>query len=208
MTIRGSFGLPQPTPRYKVSPNPVVGISSITAINYDLTGGTISSNEPDTDLGGSASVAIWNGSSVPQTETTTLTASTSRTSSWSDSLKVNISTRQTSFKCDVPLFAEGKIQVTATASNTYTWGGSETVADTYQTTCPVTVPQNDGVQVNMFATRSSINVPYTVNATLHLAYGSTSESSSGMGSYTGVYTGVNSHDFNYDFEPYTKSSPN
>jgi len=134
---------------------------------------------------------------LPNAQTSTISGSTSvsHTSAWSDSLAVKVGVK-TSFKCGVPLLAEGKVDVSLEVSNTYTWSGSETRTITWSFSTPVTVlPGMEGV-VLASATISTIAVPYTLTGTFIFRSGKRMP-----GQIKGLYTGTNSHDFKVNFHP-------
>lgn len=136
---------------------------------------------------------VTNHSSVSQTSIINGSATISETSGWSDSLGIKVGVK-TSFKTGIPFFAEGKIEVSAEVSNTYTWNGSTTQSKTWGFSCPVNVPPHSQIVGLVSATVSTIAVPYTLKGTfVH---------KSGLrvpGEIKGIYTGSNSHDLTITF---------
>ncbi len=114
--------------------------------------------------------------------------SVEQTSSWSDSLGITVGV-STSFACGVPLLAEGKVEVSVEANNTYTWSGSQTRSRSWSWSAPVTVAAGSVASVVVSTTLSTIAVPYTLTGTVVFASGARMP-----GSVTGLYTGTNSHD--------------
>ena len=131
---------------------------------------------------------LMNGSSVPQTNSISGSVSISETSGWSDSLGFKIGVK-TSFNTGIPYVADGKVDVSAEISNTYTWNGSTTKTKTWGFNSPVTVPPYTVINAIVSATVSTIAVPYTLKGTFVHESGARVP-----GDIKGIYTGSNSHD--------------
>lgn len=174
-----------------VDPDPIVDVAEISSIAYDLGAAQILGSSP-ADL---YSEQVKNMMANPQTSTISGSVSVSETSGWSDALGVKIGV-QTSFKCGVPVLAEGKVQVDVQVSNTYTWSGSQTRTKTWAFETAVTVDPGQQGLVLVSATMSTIVVPYTLTGTVIHKSGTRTP-----GQIMGQYTGTNSHDLTVTFQP-------
>ncbi len=133
--------------------------------------------------------------STPSAQESTIAGSESveETKGWSDSLGITVGV-STSFECGVPLVAEGKVDVSVEANNTYTWNGSITTHKEWSWSTPVAVPPGGNASVVIAATLSTIAVPYTLTGTVVFSSGTTMP-----GTVRGLYTGTNSHDLTVDY---------
>lgn len=131
---------------------------------------------------------VTNNTHTDQTSTIEGSESVEETSGWSDSLGITIGV-STSFECGVPLVAEGKVDVSVEANNTYTWNGSETKSKAWSWSAPITVPPSSTASVIVSTTLSTIAVPYTLAGTVVFKSGVRMP-----GHIKGLYTGTNSHD--------------
>jgi hypothetical protein len=136
---------------------------------------------------------VTNHTTSPQTSTISGSQAVTETSGWSDSLGISVGVK-TTFECGVPLVAEGKVEVSATASNTYTWNGSESRSKTWSWSTPVTVPPGGVSSVIVGAMMSTMAVPYTLSGTVVFTSGVQMP-----GHVKGLYTGTNSHDLTATF---------
>jgi Clostridium epsilon toxin ETX/Bacillus mosquitocidal toxin MTX2 len=161
----------------------------ITSIVYDLANAKTLHN-------GSSDLyrqTVRNDSGVQQSSSISGTASVAETSGWSDALAVKVGVK-TTFTTGIPFVFEGKVEVSAEVSNTYTWNGSETKTKTWGFNTPVNVPAHTIVVGLVSATLSTIAVPYTLTGTFTLKSGQKVP-----GQVKGIYTGSNSHDLTITF---------
>lgn len=162
--------------------DPVVGYTTITSVVYDLPTALVT-NSPPTAL---LTVPLVN--STPQTQPYTVNRSISvtQTSGWSDALGLEIGAK-TNFKVQYPFIAEGKVEVSASITNTFTWNSSTATTESWDVTAgPVEVPSGQTIIATISATSSSISVPYTLTGTLTLQSGAQVP-----GQIRGTYNGVN-----------------
>ncbi|MGV1009813.1 MAG: ETX/MTX2 family pore-forming toxin [Dermatophilaceae bacterium] len=143
---------------------------------------------------------VRNSTQTEQTPTIEGSESLEQTSSWSDSLGITVGV-STSFACGVPLVAEGKVDVSVEANNTYTWSGSETKSKTWSWSAPLTVPPSATASVIVSTTLSTIAVPYTLSGTFVFKSGTQMP-----GKVHGLYTGSNSHDLTVTYATLTPGS--
>jgi hypothetical protein len=136
---------------------------------------------------------VTNRTTSAQTSTVSGSETVTETSGWSDSLGFKVGVK-TSFETGIPFVAEGKVEVSAEVSNTYTWNGSQSTAKTWAFSTPVTVPPGGVSSVIITATMSTIAVPYTATGTAVFKSGAKV-----AGQITGLYTGTNSHDLTVTF---------
>jgi hypothetical protein len=156
----------------------------IQQISYDVTAAQILKSGP-AEL---YRQTVRNSSTVDQTSTIEGSESVEQMSGWSDSLGITVGVA-TSFACGVPLVAEGKVDVSIEANNTYTWSGSETRNKTWSWSVPINVPPGSTSSVIVSTTMSTIAVPYTLTGTYVFQSGTRVP-----GTMRGLYTGTNSHD--------------
>jgi hypothetical protein len=161
----------------------------IRSIDYDVTHAQVLKAGP-AEL---YRQTVTNRTTSAQSSTIAGSETVTETSGWSDSLAIKVGVK-TSFKCGIPLIADGKVEVSAEVSNTYTWSGSESRAKTWSFSTPVTVPPGGVSTVIVSATLSTIAVPYTARGTAVFRSGEKVD-----GQITGLYTGTNSHDLTVTF---------
>ena len=168
----------------------------IQQISYDVTAAAILKSGP-AEL---YRQTVRNMTTVDQTSTIEGSESIEQMSGWSDSLGITVGVA-TSFACGVPLVAEGKVDVSVEANNTYTWSGSETRNKTWSWSVPVNVPASSTSSVIVSTTMSTIAVPYTLTGTFVFQSGARMP-----GTMRGLYTGTNSHDLTVTYATLTPGS--
>jgi hypothetical protein len=168
----------------------------ISKIDYDVANAQVLQSGP-AEL---YRQTVTNRTTQAQTSTISGSETVTETSGWSDSLSIKVGVK-TSFKTGVPIIAEGKVEVSAEISNTYTWSGSESRSKTWSFSSPVTVPPGGVSTVLVTATMSTIAVPYTATG---MAVFKSGERVAGQ--ITGVYTGTNSHDLTVTFVKLNQAS--
>lgn len=168
--------------------DPVVDVE-ISTIDYDVDAAKIISSNP-AEL---YRQQVSNHTMQTQTSAISGSESVSETSGWSDSLGAKIGVK-TTFSTGIPFVAEGKVEVSAEISNTYTWSGSTTHTKTWSFNTPVSVPPMTTMIAIVAATTSTITVPYTLSGTVIFKSGTRMP-----GQIKGIYTGSNSHDLTVTF---------
>jgi hypothetical protein len=164
--------------------DPVTDVTAITNVVYDLANAKVLSSAPE-DL---YSLKVPNSTSVQQTQTISQTVGVTETEGWSDTLGIKVGVK-TNFKVGVPFIAEGKVEVSAEVSNTYTWNGSTTTTKTWAFNVNLVVPAKTTIQVLISSTISVITVPYALTGTVVYKSGATC-----VLTMPGVYKGSSSHD--------------
>ncbi|HYG17257.1 MAG TPA: ETX/MTX2 family pore-forming toxin [Bacteroidia bacterium] len=154
----------------------------------------------DTNIADIYSIQLENNTGQPQISTVSGTESTTETSGWSDTLGVSVSV-STSFKCGVPIVADGKVSLSVTVSNSYTWSGSESTSRQWSFNMPVSVPANTTYQAVMAVKVSKIAVPFTMSGGFTLKSGTYVP-----GASPGLYTGSNSHSLQITLNPINPGS--
>ncbi|MHC5053441.1 MAG: ETX/MTX2 family pore-forming toxin [Planctomycetota bacterium] len=163
--------------------DPIVDVE-IVCIDYDLDKARILGSGP-VEL---YRQQVRNNSSVPQTSSIKGSQSVEETSGWSDSRGFKIGVK-TEFKTGIPFIAEGKVEVSAEVSNTYTWNESTKRSQAWSFDTPVTVPPHAVIVALVSVKVSTLSVPYTLKGTFVHKSGARVD-----GSISGIYTGSNSHD--------------
>lgn len=156
----------------------------MSKIDYDLDG-KMTLNSPDQNV---YQHTVHNETGVTQTSSISGSFSVTKSSGWSNSLGVNV-TVKASGEVKVPVFANGKVEVSAGVTNTFTFNKSESTTETYSFTVPVSVPPHSAINCLITTTRTTIIVPYTLTGIFILKTGARIP-----GSMSGLYTGEDSHD--------------
>lgn len=156
----------------------------MSKIDYDLDGKK-TLNSPDQNV---YQHTVHNETGVTQTSSIGGSFSVTKSSGWSNSLGVNI-TVKASGEVKVPVFANGKVEVSAGVTNTFTFNKSESKTETYTFNVPVSVPPHSTINCLITTTRTTIIVPYTLTGVFVLKSGARVP-----GSMSGLYTGEDSHD--------------
>jgi hypothetical protein len=162
--------------------DPVVGYATITSVVYDLPTAVVT-NSPPTAL---LTVPLVNDTPQPQPYTVNRTVTVTQVSGWSDSLGLQIGARS-DFKAQYPFLVEGKVELSLSITNTFTWNSSTSTTQSWNVTAgPVQVPAGQTIIATISATSSSISVPYTLTGILTLQSGAQVS-----GQIQGTYNGVN-----------------
>ncbi|KAK9741469.1 hypothetical protein RND81_03G108600 [Saponaria officinalis] len=128
-----------------------------------------------------------------QEATMNLVISTTKTTTWNNSVSVSAGV-ETTFKTGVPFIADGSITVSAETSYSHDFGGSteetQEVGDTYT----VKVPPMKRVTGRGMATKGTCDVPFTYTQVDHLTDGTIERRTLS----DGIFTGVNAYNFYQD----------
>ena len=173
--------------------DPIVDITEITKIEYDLEAISILHSSP-MEL---YRQVVSNDTDQSQSSTISGSESVTETSGWSDSLAVNVGAN-TTFKTGIPFIAEGKVTVSVEVTNTYTWNGSTSKTKTWGFNTPASVPAHKTIVCLVSVTTSTISVPYTLTGTAVLKSGAKLPIT-----VQGTYIGTNSHDLVVSFKDTT-----
>jgi hypothetical protein len=125
---------------------------------------------------------------VPGAITIHETRKVQETRGWSNSLRVAV-TAGVELSVGVPLVGEGKVSLSTTVENTYTWNGSSTLEREWGFSFEITPPLNTSVVAEVVVTMGKITVPYTMTGVFTYKSGKKYR-----GAVTGNYTGTNSYD--------------
>jgi hypothetical protein len=170
-------------------PDPLVDIESISNIEYDVAAAKILKTS-SADL---HHETVTNKTRQTQTSSIANSKSVAETHGWSDSLAVKAGVK-TNIKTGVPFIAEGKVEVSLEATNTYTWNGSETTSTTWSWNVPVSVPPHGSIVAFIAVAVTTLAVPYTLKGVVVLKSGAKVPAT-----ISGLYTGSNSHDLSVTF---------
>jgi hypothetical protein len=152
----------------------------VTNVKYDI---------PDAVLSGAApyvagSITLTNASSVSQSTNQSTSIAVSETSSWSNTVGGKIGVK-TTFKTGIPFIAEGKVEVSAEISESYTWGETKGTTKTVGTQVTVNIPPHSQITASFVAQRQEVNIPYSCVWTTDFSNGTKKEEY-----VTGTYKGV------------------
>ncbi|KAK9741478.1 hypothetical protein RND81_03G108900 [Saponaria officinalis] len=128
-----------------------------------------------------------------QEATMNLSISTTKTSTWNNSVSIGLGV-ETTFKTGVPFIAEGSITVSAETSYSHDFGGTVEEAQEVGDTYTVKVPPMTRVTGRGEATKGTCDVPFSYSQVDHLPDGSIERTTLS----DGVYTGVNAYNFYHD----------
>lgn len=127
------------------------------SISYDTAHGVLT----NTTLDQLDYLSTRNETTVQQSTEISGSKTVSSSEGWSDTTGVRVSV-STSLKVGIPLFADGKITVTAEGSYSFTQNGSTTRSQTFSWRQPVIVPAMSMVNATVAVSHSTISVPYTL----------------------------------------------
>ncbi|WP_204035011.1 ETX/MTX2 family pore-forming toxin [Micromonospora qiuiae] len=103
-----------------------------------------------------------NDTTVTQTTEISGTKTVTDTEGWSDTTGVRVSV-STSIRAGVPIFADGKVTVSAEGSFSWTQNGSTSRSRTVSWRQPVVVPARSIVEATVTVTHATIRVPYSLS---------------------------------------------
>ncbi|KAJ3492365.1 hypothetical protein NLI96_g33 [Meripilus lineatus] len=130
----------------------------IDRIDYDLDVGKIISSTPLL----LASQTLTNNTNQEQEMSFSLNETTSHTSTFEYSTGFTLATG-TEFKAGIPLFAEAKFTIDASATNQWTWGEQTSFSKSYTITFPVRAGPNETVRAISTINRGELEVPFTMH---------------------------------------------
>jgi len=169
--------------------DPVVDFVDIEGIEYDVKQAKILSQGPVSLF----HQTVFNNTGIEQTSNIHGEESISETTGWSDSLAIKVGVK-TTFKTKIPFVAEGGIEMSVEASNTYQWNGSTTTSRKWGFNTPIKVPPHTNAAVIVGVSVSTIAVPYTMTGTYVYKSGKRAR-----GTVIGLYTGTNSSDLSVSY---------
>jgi hypothetical protein len=170
-----------------VSTDDVVGFNA-SSINYDVAHAQIVA----TNLDQLDKVTNINSTTVQQSTTISGQTSVQDTQGWSDTYGVQVTVKAT---IGIPLVGDTDISVQGSAQFVQNGQTQSTVMFSWQQ--PVLVPAKSEVVATVAATRSTLQVPYTMSGNAVYNSGATASYSIG-----GTYSGINSHDFQVTLTQY------
>ncbi|MGH6900336.1 MAG: ETX/MTX2 family pore-forming toxin [Geminicoccaceae bacterium] len=163
-------------------PKPPV-LDSKSIIKYDMAAAK-TQTEGELDL---YHQTVKNGSSVEQTSEISGEATVTEEFGFSNSLGISVAVA-TEFKCGFPALAEGKVGVTVTGSYEHTWSRSESRSKTWSFSTPLVVPPGTTMAVDVKATKSEIEVPYSTDVLVEYESGTKLRVP-----MEGIYSGSSTH---------------
>jgi Clostridium epsilon toxin ETX/Bacillus mosquitocidal toxin MTX2 len=176
--------------------DPIVSVVSVQSLTYDLSAGQILQTQPD-DI---YSITVPNPTDATQNPTFSKTETVEETAGWSDSLTLAAGITA-SYSAQIPFIMKGKIEVSLSVTNNYTWNGSETISKSWSFTAPVKVPPHETIKLTVSVRVSQISVPYTLQALFQLQSGYQVP-----GTVSGVYSGTTSHDLQMEYQQVNPSN--
>jgi len=127
-----------------------------------------------------------NNSDVAQEQTYTIRESTEEESTFESEVGLELGVT-TEVKCGVPMLAEGKIEISATAHSNLKWGTANRTTKEWQAEIKLSVPPHSKGRVTATILKSVMVVPFTSTWK--------SKSTGNTMVTTGVYKGVACADF-------------
>jgi hypothetical protein len=167
-----------------------VVLDSRSTIKYDMAAAR-TQTEGELDL---FHQTLTNGTSVEQTSGISSDSTVTEEFGFSNSLGISVGV-STEFKCGLPALAEGKVQVTVTGSYEHTWSTSNSRSKTWSFSTPLVVPPGTTMAVDVRATKSKIEVPYSTDVLV--TYESGTKLRLPM---EGIYTGSSTHSLMVTFK--------
>ncbi|KAK9741466.1 hypothetical protein RND81_03G108300, partial [Saponaria officinalis] len=162
---------------------------TVQVLEFDLDKSRIYNMSPIS----SATHTYDNPTDEEQEATMNLSISTTKTSTWNNSVSVGLGV-ETTFKTGVPFIAEGSITVSAETSYSHDFGGTVEEAQEVGDTYTFKVPPMTRVTGRGVATKGTCDVPFSYSQVDHLPDGSIERTTLS----DGVYTGVNAYNFYHD----------
>jgi hypothetical protein len=177
----GNFVVYSPQGVMWATDNPPAITGANATVVYDMNGmSTSDSIDPDMIP---LSLTNENDSGVTQTQTLNFSEGYSKTSSWSTTESITIGVSMT-FSL-VPVLNAGSVTVSASATHSYTSGGSVTSTDTISAIIPVTAPPHTTVTGTGVLRKRTFIIPYSGTAVY-----SYSDGASVTGAISGHYVGT------------------
>jgi hypothetical protein len=181
-----------------LSPFDIVLISSFQVSDclevYDVVYQTDLSKIFDTKPVSLASQSVSNYSDTPQTMTIQITQSYNTTSSWSQTDGITVGAK-TSFQTGIPFIAEGKIEISASETHSWTSGTSETTTQTFTASVPVTCPAKSKISSRVTFHQSKMDIPWRAKAAWRAVTDQTSVTDIG-----GTWDGTTVYDVQYTID--------
>jgi hypothetical protein len=156
----------------------------INWISYDTSNGTIQETSVDSIY----SLKLTNDTAVQQTSELDGSQTVTDTTGWSNTITVKAGIK-VSGGVNIPIVAEGKIELSAEVDYSYTWSGSKSIAKMWSWKQPVIVPAHTTEQATVAVSRPTVSVPYIMHGEFSFPDG---QKIGGM--QAGTYMGINSHD--------------
>jgi len=121
----------------------------------------------------------------PQTLTLTMADVTTETSSWEFQAGLEIGIK-TTLETGIPFVADGKMEVSVTASISYKYGEVITKTTDFSKSAPVTLPARTKARVTVTGTKYNATVNFTCKAKYTYSDGCTTTDNNVTGKFTGT----------------------
>ncbi|WP_327022900.1 ETX/MTX2 family pore-forming toxin [Micromonospora sp. NBC_01739] len=161
-------------------------------IDYDLSRAQL----VGTSLQQLDKVTNRNDTTLQQSTEISGTKSVTETEGWSDTAGVRVSV-STSLKAGFPIFAEGKVTVSAEGSFSFTQNGSTSRTRSVSWRQPVLVPARSIVEATVTVTHANIRVPYSLSGDFIYRSGARA-----AGTVGGMFAGGNSENVQVNLKQY------
>ena len=161
-------------------------------VSYDLARAQL----VDTSLQQLDKVTNRNDTTVQQSTEISGEKTVTETEGWSDTTGVKVSA-STSIKAGFPIFAEGKVTVTAEGTFSYTQNGSTSRTRKVAWRQPVLVPPRSIVEATVTVTHANIRVPYSLTGEFIYRSGTRI-----AGTVGGMFAGGNSENVQVNLKQY------
>ena len=171
---------------------------AITALSYDADNATQSAPVPAAPTQTQTSK---NNGDETQDPVISGSITYTQTSGWSDSIATGVQVKA-SLKVSVPVIADGKVEVSASITNTYQWNNSTTKSVSQAWSVPLEVPPHSEVTVTATLSTISISVPFTETAIISYSSGETLTAQ-----ISGIYTGTGGYQLDTSYSDPTPLPP-
>ncbi|AEB42716.1 ETX/MTX2 family pore-forming toxin [Micromonospora maris] len=161
-------------------------------INYDIARAQL----VGTSLQQLDKVTNRNDTTLQQSTEISGSKTVTETEGWSDTAGVKVSV-STSIKAGFPIFADGKVTVSAEGSFSYTQNGSTSRSRTVSWRQPVLVPARSIVEATVTVTHANIRVPYSLSGEFIYRSGARA-----AGTVGGMFAGGNSENVQVNLKQY------
>ena len=125
-------------------------------VDFDVANAKIKSIQPKSIF----SQRSVNDTDAEQKPVITIRETTEQQSTFETEVGLEIGVT-TSFKCGVPILAEGKVEVSAKVHTNLKWGSTNTTSQSWEASVPLTVPPHTHLRVTATVTESIMDVPFT-----------------------------------------------
>jgi hypothetical protein len=154
-------------------------------VKYDIPSASVGLDNPPLIA---LNTTVRNDSTSADTkQTLTYSYAKSEVGTWNNTAGIEIGVK-TEFSCGIPILAEGKVEVSASASYSHEWGGSAGTEKTIGSSTEVTIPPGKKGKALVLVKRAELNVKFSYKEKITYSSGDTKVTDK-----EGVYYNVESY---------------